>query len=82
MLPTIYYQNLKHLLKLWAKIEPPKNPWTLQWKGLNLYDAGVFLGPQNDAIFEGSGFLGPPKLFRMKQTPGTSTNQNSNQPTQ
>ena len=25
---------------------------------MNLYDAGVCLGPQNDAIFEGSGFLG------------------------
>ena len=23
--------------------------WTLQWKGLNLYDARVFLVPQNDA---------------------------------
>ncbi len=26
---------------------------TSQWKGLNLFFAGVFLGPQNDAIFEG-----------------------------
>ena len=26
---------------------------------MNLYDAGVvYIGPQNDAIFEGSGFLG------------------------
>ena len=35
----------------------PKNPWTLQWKGLNLYSRGP--GPQNDATFEGEiGFLG------------------------
>ena len=33
----------------------PKNPWTLQWKGLNLYSRGQ--GPQN-SFFEGSGFLG------------------------
>ena len=27
-----------------------RDDWTLQWKGLNLYDAGVFFsGPQNDA---------------------------------
>ena len=37
----------------------PKNHWTLQWRGLNLYGAGVILGPQNDATFEGEiGFLG------------------------
>ena len=34
----------------------PKNPWTLQWKGLNLYSRGP--GPQNSQAFEGSGFLG------------------------
>ena len=28
----------------------PKNPWTLQWKGLDLYSRGV-LGPQNDRHF-------------------------------
>ena len=40
-----------------AKISiPPKNPWTLQWKGLNLYSRGRVL---KIAIFEGSGFLGP-----------------------
>ena len=30
-----------------------------------LYDAGVFLGPQNDASFEGSGFLGLVKLLNL-----------------
>ena len=34
---------------------------------INLYFAGVFLGPQNDTTFEGSGFLGqellPPQIF-------------------
>ncbi len=25
----------------------PKNHWTLQSRGLNLYSKGVFLGPQN-----------------------------------
>ena len=32
----------------------PKNPWKGEWTCI----AGVFLGLQNDAIFEGSGFLG------------------------
>ena len=42
-----------------VKCTIPKNPWTLQWRGLNLYFAGVFLGPQNDATFEEEiGFLG------------------------
>ena len=27
----------------------PTDHWTLQWKGLDPYDAGVFLGPQDDA---------------------------------
>ena len=31
---------------------PPKNPWTLQWKGLNLYDAGV-------RVLKIAGFEGP-----------------------
>ena len=30
----------------------------IESRGLNLYDAGVFFGPQNDATFERSGFLG------------------------
>ena len=33
-----------------------KNPWTLQWKGLNLYSRGVWV--LKIATFEGSGFLG------------------------
>ena len=41
----------------------PKNPCTLQWKGLNLFLAGVFWGSSKYiTIFEGSGFLGH-KIF-------------------
>ena len=39
-----------------SKTNHPKNPWTLQWRGLNLYDAGVRV--LKIATFEGSGFLG------------------------
>ena len=39
-----------------AKHNRPKNPWTLQWKGLNLYNKGIRV--LKIAIFEGSGFLG------------------------
>ena len=34
----------------------PKDPWTLQWKGWNLYDAGVRV--LKIGTFEGSGYLG------------------------
>ena len=41
-------------------LHPPKTPWTLQWKGLNLYSRGVLV--LKIAIFEGSGSLGLGKL--------------------
>ena len=45
----------------------PKNPWTLQWKGLNLYSRGP--GPQNFLnIFEGSGFLGKDIVLKIFST--------------
>ena len=28
--------------QMFEQIPDPENPWTLQWKGLNLYDAGVY----------------------------------------
>ena len=39
----------------------PKDHWTLQWKSLNLYDAGV--GSSKKASFEGSGYLGCENLM-------------------
>lgn len=46
---------LKSLRKLSLR-NFPKNPWTLQWNGLNLYSSGVLV--LSIATFEGSGFLG------------------------
>ena len=34
----------------WEDLFNPKNPWTLQWRGWNLYDAGVW-GPQNSQFW-------------------------------
>ena len=35
-----------------TQIPHPKNPWTLQWKGLNLHSRGLYV--LKIAIFEGS----------------------------
>ena len=44
----------------------PKNPWTLQWKGLNLYSRGP--GPQNGQVkrFSGRKQTIPPWKFNSK----------------
>ena len=34
----------------------PKDPWTLQWRGWNLYSRGVWV--LKIGTFEGSGYLG------------------------
>ncbi len=46
-------ENIPGKLEEWMY---PKDPWTLQWRGWNLYDAGVWA--LKIGIFEGSGYLG------------------------
>ncbi len=42
-------------MDVWGDLIYPKDHWTLQWKGLNLYSRGRAL---KIAAFEGSGYLG------------------------
>ena len=52
---------IDEIAQLWTNISTPKNPWTLQWRGLNLCIAGFRV--LKIAIFEGSGSLGTKTKF-------------------